>query len=608
MSTKQQVLTKVDTKTEITTEQSQKLIQTLLSMSFGCLAFLRGLFPDDNFIDQRFVPEKVIKNYDKNKIVQANSIKIKTLLRGRSQEADVFLDWLENGVFQTLRLKYLKALSLGIFSDEKEPNDLIENYVFSFEYQNNNEISFKMESDKKGTLTSSLLDSRKAVQQLMRRFIILTQSLEPLPDKKYLSMRLMFNDTTPKNFQPSLFKDATYEKPPTIKLKSGINLADTSVGSLNTGHNKIKLSLFSLYDSSLIQEEIVNETRDIVSINKQSFSESYQYIDPLSFAEENFNILPTVGNKINSQSQVSNLLSDILKSSQPNTQPTQFNGSKINRQVECECGLQSPTNSGTIRECKECNKLVHGVCYGNVNSKKLESCFSCLYEKIFLEFGEECKDLMMIRKCFRTLSRIRSFPSSIHEFIAIMISKEDITDTVTESVKFALAVLFNDGILNINDNIENKENVNARVNGTNVKIDVSGIKIDKVGELEYGKIMNIIFTYRSQGSHSFYVNQIPHNLAEMEQWVNQVKLLKTKYNNNLSSQIDIQSLVINDTFTQDPIVIGKKRKNIQIADSEIVEDSNPYSNIEINNGIEETKTPLKIRKISVSKKTLKSNW
>ena len=68
MSSKQLFLSKQKTnatKTSITSIQSQKLLQTMLTMSFGCLAFLRGLFPDENFVDQRFVPEKVQKDYNK---------------------------------------------------------------------------------------------------------------------------------------------------------------------------------------------------------------------------------------------------------------------------------------------------------------------------------------------------------------------------------------------------------------------------------------------------------------------------------------------------------------------------------------------------------------
>lgn len=127
MSNKQLVKPKTETKTEITTEQSQKLLQTMLTMSFGCLAFLRGLFPDDIFVDQRFVPEKVEKNYNKQNTSQNNSIKIKTLIRGKSTQADLLLDWLEKGVFKSIRLKCLKALSLGIFLED--PTDLLENYI-----------------------------------------------------------------------------------------------------------------------------------------------------------------------------------------------------------------------------------------------------------------------------------------------------------------------------------------------------------------------------------------------------------------------------------------------------------------------------------------------
>lgn len=204
MATTQLTRQKVDTRTAISVDQSQKLVQTMLTMSFGCLAFLRGLFPDDSFVDQRFVPDKVDKNYDRNNCAQNNSIKIKTLARGRNSEVDVLLDWLEKAVFKSIRLKFLKALSLGIFLDENNPQEMIENYIFSFEYDND---EVKMNVTNKNTTGNrddsiSLLDSRRMAQQLMRRFIIITQSLEPLPQRKFLTMRLMFNENTDPEYQP----------------------------------------------------------------------------------------------------------------------------------------------------------------------------------------------------------------------------------------------------------------------------------------------------------------------------------------------------------------------------------------------------------------------
>ncbi len=57
-------------------------------------------------------------------------------------------------------------------------------------------------------------DARKSLQLLMRRFILITQSLQPLPDKKFLSMHMLFNDNCPLDYQPPHFKDASDEKTP----------------------------------------------------------------------------------------------------------------------------------------------------------------------------------------------------------------------------------------------------------------------------------------------------------------------------------------------------------------------------------------------------------
>lgn len=33
---------------------SQELVQTMLGASFGCISYLRGIFPDDSFLEERF--------------------------------------------------------------------------------------------------------------------------------------------------------------------------------------------------------------------------------------------------------------------------------------------------------------------------------------------------------------------------------------------------------------------------------------------------------------------------------------------------------------------------------------------------------------------------
>ncbi len=75
------------TATKVSSTTSLRLLNTLLTVSFGCLAFLRGLFPDDSFVDQRYVASP-----DSNS--KRNSIRIKSISRGATKESDIYLDWL----------------------------------------------------------------------------------------------------------------------------------------------------------------------------------------------------------------------------------------------------------------------------------------------------------------------------------------------------------------------------------------------------------------------------------------------------------------------------------------------------------------------------------
>jgi meiosis-specific protein HOP1 len=210
-------------------------------MSVGCLAFLRGLFADDNFIDQRFVPRKFEKNYNPDDpLMRSDSIRVKTLARGKSPQVDTFLDWIDKGVCDAIRKNYLEGLVLAIFLDENKPEDLHEVYTFSFDYKDN---KVKLEMNSEQTETITLLDARQALQHLMRRFIIITQGLNPLPDKKFVTMRLLFNDSCPKKYQPECFKDASDRPVAMIKTKKS-SLESYSAGIVSTGRHEYEIPCF----------------------------------------------------------------------------------------------------------------------------------------------------------------------------------------------------------------------------------------------------------------------------------------------------------------------------------------------------------------------------
>lgn len=594
MSTRQLVATKTnpstDTKTGLTTEQSQRLIQTMLTMSFGCLAFLRGLFPDDSFVDQRFVPEKVEKNYKKSAGSQGNSIKIKTLVRGRSSEVDLLLNWLEKGVFQSIKMKYLKALSLGIFLNEDEPTDLLENYTFTFEYDEGGEFKMKVGTSNSDEPESvSLLDSRKMAQQLMRRFIIITQSLEPLPQRKFLTLRLMFNDNTPSSYQPHLFKDATYDKPAVVRVPQSTDADSFNVGSLDTKHHKLSLKVLSSaeYDIDADSTEFLD-------------------IDPFDLLDQpsNLGLEKKSGMQEGVDSQTTNILGDILKSSQPNIQPTQAAGR--NSEVICECGQSCPYRSTSLKTCKECRKQVHGICYGN---SRIEKCLTCTYGPELDTASSDFKDLMMLRKCYRFIvrTRNRSFPSSISYFVSQLLGNSKVDKETEERIAFSLSVFFQDDVLAINNAKRANSCQTTKSSSSSVIVDWPGITTPDQGELDQNREYTWSFCYNASNAHPCYIDVLAVSKAQIDAWLGEIRDLRQKNSGSLPSSCNIQSLDIADTMTQDESYLGQKRKHVNLDQylnepSSIANDTMDLRNPAV------FETPKKIRKISVSKKSLRSAW
>lgn len=594
MSTHQMLATKTEsakTKTSLSTEQSQKLIQTMLTMSFGCLAFLRGLFPDENFVDQRFVPEKVEKNYRKLSGSQSSSIKIKTLVRGKSNEADLLLNWLEKGVFQSIKLKYLKALSLGIFVNEDDPTDLLENYTFMFGYDDSNNVHMKVGSDRDNEVDSiSLLDSRKMAQQLMRRFIIITQSLEPLPQKKFLTLRLMFNESAPTDYQPQLFRDATYDRPAIIKVPQSTDLDTFSVGSLDTKHHKISLKVLSAADCD------IEDSSDLTNVDP------FDLVDPRPDAEVQTKAVCS-GDSVNSQT--TNILGDLLKSSQPYLQPTQAVNLRDNNQILCECGMECPKESTTVKICKQCQKRVHGVCYGNSKRSAIDRCMSCVYGSQLDSDSLDFKDLMLLRKSYRFMARNRTFPCSVSLFFKHVLGDIDLTSELEDRIAFCLSVLLLDGILISSPEASHDASQSNRKNFTSVIVDWPGIVAAEEGELCQNREYSWCFCYNPPKAHSCITDVLAESRSQIDGWLKQVRSLRSSLLNSLPSSCDLQSLDIHDKQVPDVLESERKRKHVNL--DQYLASSITYDTMDTRDE-PVPEAPKKIRKISVSKKSLRSVW
>ncbi|KAJ3178430.1 HORMA domain-containing protein 1 [Irineochytrium annulatum] len=179
MQKQEQRVTLVPSQTE-----SLILVKNLLSSALSAITYLRGLFPEDNFKDT----------------LLNGKMHLKAISRAHSWEADELLDWLEKGCYDALEKRYLKAMVLGIYMDANAPLDMIESYTFAFSYPSKDQFAIDFKGGDGGELKESFRvktkkEIIKATSDMIRRVIVLTQTLKPLPD-----------DVTPLEYEPPCFR------------------------------------------------------------------------------------------------------------------------------------------------------------------------------------------------------------------------------------------------------------------------------------------------------------------------------------------------------------------------------------------------------------------
>jgi hypothetical protein len=147
--------------------QSQIHLQTLVSTTFSCITYLRNIFTEECFetIHIQNIPLKRIK---------------------KNQKTALLLSLLEKGIYETIKLKYLRSFTIGIYTNIDNPTTLVESYTFDIKYA---------EQDDKYFIHN------------IKKFCLVLQKLNPLPLKKYLTIKLVFTGDTPEEYQPYGFKD-----------------------------------------------------------------------------------------------------------------------------------------------------------------------------------------------------------------------------------------------------------------------------------------------------------------------------------------------------------------------------------------------------------------
>eukprot|EP01087_Luapelamoeba_hula_P014369 TRINITY_DN4198_c1_g1_i1.p1 TRINITY_DN4198_c1_g1~~TRINITY_DN4198_c1_g1_i1.p1 ORF type:complete len:370 (-),score=72.76 TRINITY_DN4198_c1_g1_i1:105-1214(-) len=229
-----------------TQEQSMTLMRNLLRTTVSSICYLRHIFPEECFHDK-----------------QLCGINIKSLVP-RMPEVSTLCNWLEEGLFDALTKKYLRVVYFGISSDPEEETALLECYIFRFSYLANGEVVLDMHKENSAHPTQVVMpkqptksDIKKATIGCLRNLITISQTLKPLPEMNYLTMKLLYYDAvTPPHYEPKFFRSAMYSdpfywEPDAIKVK---------IGEVATPFHKFSVQLKTTVD--LFEEECLVQNEE----------------------------------------------------------------------------------------------------------------------------------------------------------------------------------------------------------------------------------------------------------------------------------------------------------------------------------------------------------
>ena len=292
-----------------TKQQSATLVRNVLRSSISSIAYLRYIFPEENFMD-----------------AQLAGLKIKTLIPGSNPEITIISDWLENGVFDALEKHFLRALVFSIFAKFNDPTSLLESYTFKFSYPSENDVSLDVITNNGKEKTNLSLVTKDQIQQawctMIRTLITLSHTLPPLPNERHLSMKLFYyDDITPENYNPPGFKESTdlkeYEfvaESERIDIGNGVSTKyhtvslrlDTAISNYqpknfensdNILNDILQGAIIAIFDSGIVNSKIIADGVGLPRNSKKIFDIINELELKGFILNENGNKMPNLTNE-----------------------------------------------------------------------------------------------------------------------------------------------------------------------------------------------------------------------------------------------------------------------------------------------------------------------
>ncbi|GLH03770.1 Uncharacterized protein GBIM_09622, partial [Gryllus bimaculatus] len=323
--------------------QSSLFVKKLVAMSISHIVYLRGLLPEEAFMDREMdgVPVKII--YEKSQFAPAVQI----------------VKWLK-GAFEAFDKKYLERMEFIFFVDESPEPMILECYSFTFTYGDEHVlISCDSTKESQAAKKFKLDEIRSATVQLLRLTTMLMQNMRKATENLSMKVRLYYYDeVTPEDYEPPGFQRA-----PVAEYVFEPNSSKLRHGTVDTGFHRVKLS--SRIGPSRFQEknEISNDAQETLQrkiSDKTSPAETMEcHSSPQSSPKDLCSDTTAVASEKSGQMEVE--MENRLSPSQGGSggfnkdTPTDVQ----NASVHCACGISE--DEGLLIFCEICRRWNHAM-------------------------------------------------------------------------------------------------------------------------------------------------------------------------------------------------------------------------------------------------------
>ncbi|XP_062569399.1 HORMA domain-containing protein 1-like [Saccostrea cucullata] len=308
----------------VTEQKSILFVKKLLAVAVSNIAYLRALFPEHAFGDRSI-----------------EDLHLKTL-RDDSACPGVckFIQYMK-GCFDALDKKYLRILILGLYRDPENPETLIESYTFKFSYADETGVDI-YRNNQKISSANTASEIKKATIRLLRTIVVLTQTMNAIPEDTMLTMKLLYyDDVTPPEYEPPGFKPSTctdfkYEEEPVT----------INVGDVATPYHRIKMRVKTNEAMFDVKEEETAEMKTEAEVHTVYEKIKKDESQPTP-------VVPTESPEIpGSDGKAVEMLGSEM--SQMTETEEEFG-------VRCPCGCNE--DDGLMVLCAICKYWQHGLCF-----------------------------------------------------------------------------------------------------------------------------------------------------------------------------------------------------------------------------------------------------